>query len=171
RLGIAYALGRASVLPAGVGSFHQRINNQVLGDQLRQDGVHQYEIILDNPSYPDPFIAGTLRYPPSIRVTDPKLADPYNAVAMVSYERTFRSTLFFSATYDFSRDVHRTRLRNLNAPMDITSPVPSSCKPGQITATCVRPQTNQGNVINLESTGTEAGNTFRLTFRDRFSIF
>ena len=41
----------------------------------RLDGTRQYEIVIDNPSYPDPYQSGTVQtlLPPSIRVTDPTL--------------------------------------------------------------------------------------------------
>ena len=37
-------------------------------------GVLQFELVIDNPSYPDPFSSGTIRQTlPSVRVTDPAL--------------------------------------------------------------------------------------------------
>ena len=172
RLGLAYALDGASVLRAGVGIFHQRMLFNIIEIQRRQDGVQQYEVIMDNPSYPDPSQSSSIRTTfPSVRVIDPSLAVPYNFVSMVSYERTFFSTLFVSAAFDLNREVRRPRLRNLNAPMDITSPTPKSCSLGQSRLTCVRPLPDRGNVLNFESTGSETAKNIRLNLRQRFSIF
>ncbi len=174
RIGIAYAIGRATVIRAGAGIFHQRIGHFQIADHLKQSpdrDYPQYEIIIDNPSYPDPFIAGTLRNRPSVKVIDPKFSSPYESVAMISYERTFLNNLFVSASYDFSRELHRFRFRNLNAPLDLTSPTPASCRPEQSSAVCARPQADRGNIINMESTGSETFHSLRLNFRQRFSIF
>jgi hypothetical protein len=90
---------------------------------------------------------------------------------MLSFERTFLNTLFFSVAYDRNREVHRARLRNLNAPMDITSPIPRSCSPGQSKQTCVRPQLDRGNILSLEPSAGASDAALRLNFRGRFSIF
>jgi hypothetical protein len=104
-------------------------------------------------------------------VTDPDLAAPYSLVTLASVERTFFSNLFVSVQWDRIREVHRPRLRNLNAPMDITSVTPASCKPGQSAATCVRPIPGRGNILQLESSASETAKNFRLNYRQRFSIF
>jgi hypothetical protein len=90
---------------------------------------------------------------------------------MFSYERTFLSTLFFSAAYDLNHEVHRVRLRNLNAPVDTTSLVPRSCSPGQSKQTCIRPQPDRGNILSLEPSASAVDSIVRLNFRGRFSIF
>ena len=173
RLAIAWAVGQASVIRAGAGMFHQRVLINAIDLQRRFDGTLQREIIISNPSYPElPLVSGTIEETsPSVRVIDTDLATPYNFIVRASFERTFLSNLFISASYDFSREVHRLRFRNLNAPMDITASVPASCKPGQRPETCVRPQPDQGNIINMESTGFESIHTLQLDYRQRFSIF
>ena len=173
RFAIAWAIDQASVIRAGAGIFHQRIALDLIEAQERLDGSRQSEIFISNPSYPDPFasVGEVIETRPSTRVLDPDLASPYNFVVMGSFERTFSNNIFVQARYDFNREVHRLRFRNMNAPMDITAPVPASCRPGQSAETCVRPQPDQGNIINLESTGLESRHTFQLNFRQRFSIF
>jgi hypothetical protein len=174
RIGIAYAIGRATVIRAGAGIFHESVSHSQIADHLRQSpnrDYPQYEIIIDNPSYPDPFQAGTLRQRPSTKIIDPDFANSSSAIGMFSYERTFFANFFVSASYDFTRQLHRLRLRNLNAPRDITSPAPASCRPGQSSAVCVRPQPEAGNIINMESTGSETGHSVRFSARQRFSVF
>ncbi len=172
RVGFAYGVGRAAVIRAGAGTFHQRVNINTIEANRRFDGTRQFEIIVDNPSFPDAFQAGSVRNTfPSVRVTDPNLAAPYNIMMMLSYERTFLRNLFFSASYDRGREVHRLRTRNLNAPGDITSGKLRSCSPGQRALTCVRLLPDRGNILNLESTASEQPNSIRVNLRQRFSVF
>ena len=172
RLAFAYAIGRATVIRAGGGIYGEMLPLNVVEAYHRLDGKHQYEIVIDNPSYPDPLLSGSIRTTfPSVRVIDPDLVNPFANHVMGSYERTFLSNLFISVSYDYSRVVHRARNRNLNAAMDITSTVPRSCTPGQSAATCLRPDPSRGNIINLESTGGQAQHQARFNFRQRFSIF
>jgi len=173
RFGIAWAIDQASVIRAGAGIFHQRIPLNLIEAQERLDGSRQSEIFISNPSYPDPFVSGgaVTEFRPSTRFLDPDLAAPYNFVVMGSFERTLSNNVFVRAQYDLNREVHRLRFRNVNAPLDITSPVPASCRAGQSKETCVRPRPDLGNIINLESTGLETRHTFQVNFRQRFSVF
>jgi hypothetical protein len=171
RASFAYGLGAATVLRGGLGLYNQRLG---IGDVItlrRFDGTRQFEIVIDNPSYPDPFLAGSVREDrPSIRVADPDLQAPQSALAMISVERTFWRNLLTTASYQFEREWNRFRLRNLNAPYDSTSPVPRACQPEQSADTCVRPDPLQGQVLNLESTASEERHSFNLSARQRFSL-
>ena len=172
RLAFAYSIGPATVIRGGAGIFYSRLNIGQVEDQRRLDGTRQFELVIDRPSYPDPFIEGRIRTTfPSVRVTDPLLQAPSNVVGMLSVERTFARNLLVTASYDYQREDQRFRLRNLNAPVDITSPVLRSCRPEQDASTCLRPDPNRGNVVNLESTGHEIRHALRLSARQRFSIF
>lgn len=172
RLGVAYAIGPATVIRGGGGIFYNRLGSNLVETQNRQNGTHQFEIVIDNPSYPEPFQAGSIRQtPPSVRVTDPRLAATSNTVGMISFERTLPRNLFVTATYEIQRGHNRYRLRNLNAPFDLGAPVLRACRQGQSAETCVRPNPNRGNVLNLESTGREDRQNARVTVRQRFSIF
>ena len=172
RLGFAYALGRATVIRGGGGMFYMRLDMSAVENQRRLDGARQFELVIDSPSYPDPFQAGTIRNtPPSIRVMDSNVEAPYVNVAMASFERTFLTNTFASVAYDYQREYHRLRPRNLNAPYDATASLPRSCRAEQSTATCIRPDPSRGNVVNMESSGNQLRHTLRLNFRQRFSIF
>jgi hypothetical protein len=172
RLGLAYSPGRATVIRGGGGLFYQRLGFGMVESQRRFDGTRQYEIVIDNPSYPDPFAAGTLRQSlPSVRVTDPDLEATKVAITMVSLEKTFLANLIVTATYDYQREFHRLRTRNLNAPYDATSPVRVSCSLATPADACIKPDPSRGNVVNLESTGNEVRHNLRVSARQRFSIF
>src|SRR6185436_3946314 len=104
RLGFAYAVGRATVIRGGAGIFHDRTPMNIIEYYQRLDGTQQREIVLDNPSYPDPFKAGTVRNTfPSVRVFDPYLEATYSGITSASIERTFFANLFASVSYDYGR--------------------------------------------------------------------
>lgn len=171
RIGLAYAPSRATVIRGGGGVFYNRLNIGIVEAMHRLDGVRQYEIVIDNPSYPDPFAAGTLRQTsPSVRVIAPNLVAPQLTVGMISLERTFLSNLLVTASYDYQREHYRFRARNLNAPFDITAPVLRACTLDVPAESCVRPDPNRGNVLQLESTAQEVRHNLRLSVRRRFSV-
>jgi hypothetical protein len=171
RLGIAYALGRATVIRSGAAIFHQRMQQNVVEFQRRLDGTRQFEIVIDNPSYPDPFQEGTLRKTyPSVRVTDPNAVAPYNFVTMISFERTLLTNFLVNVSYDWNAEIRRLRLRNLNAPLpSCVSQLPASASEEEVRA--CRPDPGRGNILNLEATGREESGTLRASLRQRFSIF
>ena len=172
RVGFAYSPGPKMVIRGGGGIFHSRLTTSLVKSQKRFDGAHQFEIVIDNPTYPDPFAGGTIRQTlQSIRVTDPGVVAPYFAVGMVSLERTFFSNLLVTAGYDVQREHHKLRLRNLNAPYDARFEVRRACAADTPADLCLKPDPASGHLLSLESTGNDTKHTFRLSARKRFSIF
>ena len=172
RLGLAYALGQATVIRSGLGVFYSSLGIDLVENQRRLDGTRQFETVIAVPSYPDPFESGTVQnLLPSVRVTDPTLSAPYASAGLISIERTFLTNLFVSATYEYLHEVHRLRFRDLNAPRDITSPVPRSCTNDQSAETCVRPDPTKEEILNLEATMAQIQHSLRFIYRQRFSIF
>ncbi|MBI4520032.1 MAG: hypothetical protein HY701_04295 [Gemmatimonadetes bacterium] len=158
RASVAYALGSSTVVRAGLGIFHSRVGIGIENTLARLDGARQFEIVVTNPSYPDPFQSGdAIIVPPSSRrVRAQDLAAPYDVNSSVQIERSFRGNLFVTASYDYQRGFRLLRSRNLNAP-----------PPGQT----VRPSPSEGNVWRLESTGRSTARAIGLTMRQRLSIF
>ena len=75
RLGYAYALSDSTVLRGGVGLFQNRLQSNTIKQLLRLDGTRQQELVVTNPSYPNPFLSGTTERPPSsVRV--PRAGSP-----------------------------------------------------------------------------------------------
>jgi hypothetical protein len=172
RVGFAFSPGQKMVLRGGAGIFHTRLTTSMVENQMRFDGTRQFEIVIDNPTYPDPFAGGTIRQTlPSVRVTDPNIEAPYFAVGMVSVERTFFSNLLFTASYDVQREHHRLRTRNLNAPYDARFEVRRACSPETPAELCLKPDPERGHILNLESAGNDTKHNFRISARKRFSIF
>jgi hypothetical protein len=172
RAGFVYGVGRATVIRGGVGMFYSRVALNHFATQRRLDGTRQLEIIVDGASYPDPFQSGRVRERrPSVRLVDPRLRNSHLSTGMISVERTFSGNLWMAAIYDYGRESGRLRLRDVNAPADITAPVPRSCRAGQSPETCVRPDPTRGQILSLESTGLLKAHTLRLNIRERFSIF
>ena len=162
RAAFAFAMNPSTVIRGGTGIFYQRYWDWMIQTRLRGDGQRQYDIVIDEPLYdpanPDPFKSGKVAAssPPSIRVTDPDFALPYEVFSSLSVEKTFLKNFFVSVKYEHSRGVHQYRSRNLNAPL-----------PGQTD----RPDPTLGNVWNLESTGFFRNHVFGVNIRERFSIF
>jgi hypothetical protein len=157
RLGVAYALDNSTVVRAGGGVFHQRMDNWIVREVQRLDGKRQSELVVTNPSYPDPFLSGNVNVapPPSRRVWADKLSTPYSVNIALAVERSLPRNLFVSASYDYERGIHMLRSRNLNAPL----------------TPFIRPDPSQGDVWQLESTGLMKWNAVKVAMRQRFSIF
>jgi hypothetical protein len=172
RFGFAYHLGGSTVVRGGSGIFHERLFHFYVQGLQRFDGQRQRTLIIRNPSFPDPLLAGTqsLRLPSSVRVADAELAAPYSWISEASVETTFGSGLVLTGSYRFVRGVHLLRGRNLNAPLDISSTVPRSCTASLDSTHCVRPQPAAGNIIQLESTGLSTSKQLRLGFQQRWSF-
>src|SRR5437867_9916703 len=81
RVGFAYGLGQATVIRGGGGVFYLGMPITNVEDQRRLDGTRQFELVIDNPSYPDPFQSGTMRNK-SIRLMGGNVRSPYVDVGM-----------------------------------------------------------------------------------------
>jgi len=169
RFGFAYHFGGSTVLRGGSGIFHERFGIFELQDLLRFDGQRQRSLIIRNPSYPDPFLAGqsSIRVPSSIRVASPELTTPYTWHTETSLETKTPFGLVLTGSYRFIRGIHLYRGRNLNAPRDITSSIARSCRPGQSEAECVRPDPSRGNIVQIESSGLASNHQFEVGFQQR----
>jgi hypothetical protein len=158
RIGWAYAIGNSTVIRGGVGTFHTRINADTFRTLARLDGTRQYEIQIEQPGWPDPFVSGNVTTvpPPSRRVASPSLANQYYASTALSLEQSFPRNLFISIGGDFNRGIHLPRSRNLNAPL-----------PG----TGAKPFPDEGQIFEVQSGGVGTHKNFKISMRQRFSIF
>jgi hypothetical protein len=158
RIGMAYALGNTTVLRGGAGIFHNYVSDNEFQTIMRLDGTRQYELQVDNPGYPDPFVSGNLKTvpPASRRVAADNLVAQYYATTQVSLERSLPANLFVTVSYDYNRGIKLSRSRNLNAPL-----------PG----TGLKPFPDEGMIIQFQSSGLSSHSNVKLAMRQRFSIF
>lgn len=164
RLGIAWSpfKDRKTTIRAGGGIFYSRYSDNLYANILRYD-VNQYlTLVINNPSYPDPFagdpnltIQNTLK-----RIQADDLAAPYIINFNGSVERQLPKGLIGSVTYNFTRGIHQFRSRNINTPDPVTG---------------IRPDPTQGNLFLLESSASSRYNglLFRLDrrFGRSFQVF
>ncbi len=172
RIGFAYHVGGTTVIRGGSGIFHDRVGLFFRQSVLRFDGERQRTLTIRNPSYPDPFEEGeqTVAVPSSVRILSDDLAAPYSWNSEVSFETALVFGMRVTGAYRFVRGVHLLRGRNLNAPLDVTASTAESCKSGQSDRTCVRPVSDRGDIIQLESTGNSEDHQFTLGFQQRWSF-
>ena len=185
RFGYAYALTDSTVLRGGVGLFHNRLNSNIVERLLRLDGTRQQELVVTNPSFPNPFLSGTADVipPSSIRVRSPDLEAMSDLNSQVSIEQALPGNVLATVSYEYSRSSNRYRSVNLNAPppreTDRRDPIqrdperqPMGRPRGRRRRANVpdRPDPTQGNILELQSTGKSASNTLRFDVRQRLRI-
>ncbi len=175
RLSFAWGITPTTVLRGGAAVFHHTYGLNVRVAQARLNGIRQFETIIDNPSFPNPFQAGMIRDTfPSIRVTGTDLQAPYEIVTGLHLEKTFFANMFVNASYHMRTELRRHRLRDVNAPLpSCLAALPRGLSAGEETAfiqTCRPTDPRSGSILSLEPTGTEEEHLFRVNYRQRFSL-
>jgi hypothetical protein len=155
RIGFAYAIGNSTVIRGGSGLFRGQTGISEFKPYLILDGKRRYEIQVDNPGWPNPFAAGTVR-PISRRRLAPDFQNPYYFSSELGIERQLPANLFVTVNYEIDRGTHPNRDRDINAPLYETG---------------IRPNPNEGQVIQLQSSGASLHQHVYVTMRQRFSIF
>ena len=123
-------------LRGGTGIFYDWFAAQVYEQTLRVDGQRQRDLVVANPSFPNPFIGGVQTIPPASRIqTDPDLQIPYIIQSSFGVETNPFKLFRLTTNYQYQRGVHLLHGRNLNAPV-----------PG-----LGRPDPAAGNITNIES--------------------
>jgi hypothetical protein len=152
RLAFAYAPGnQKTVLRFGAGIFYQYVSDSVTQRALLFDGVRIRELVISDPSFPDPFQSGQTRLPlPSVVRVAHDLRAPYVFQASFSLERELWSKAQMIVEYQTLRGEHLLRSRNINAPLP---------EIGQ------RPDPNFLNINQVESSASMRSNALSVTFR------
>jgi len=146
RLGLTWSPfknGRTTIRGGG-GLFYDWLDPEVYEQTLRVDGTRQRDLVISDPGYPDPFIAGVgeqLR--PSKYMLAENMISPMRAMAIVGLSQQFSANFGSNITYNRSRGYDRFRGRNINAPLN-----------------GVRPDPSLGNVTQVESTANMRGQMF-----------
>ena len=125
RVGLTWALGaKGGVIRTGTGLFYTRLDPSLTLDTIRLDGQRRQEYVIQGPSFfPIPVLSDA-----TARSTIMTKADGLRTgrtwVSNFGYERTLFGPLFASVTYAHERGERLTRLTDINAPLDPTSPRP-----------------------------------------------
>src|SRR5262245_5957448 len=158
RVAFAYAIGNSTVIRGGSAYFRLRLPFDEWQTLQRLDGTRQYEVQIDRPGYPDPFVAGNAKIvpPSSRRVISPAIQAPLYWGSQISLERTLPANLFISVSFDHNRGFHLMRWRDINSPLPVTH---------------LKPFPNEGPIIQKDSRGFAKHSNFKVNLRQRFSIF
>jgi len=161
RLSFALAPGKSRkvVFRGGAGIFYETTGQAAIADMLRFNGQTLQQIVLSNPSYPNPFTAGGVAQtlPNSIVRFAPDLRLPYNLQYSLGVETQLQKSTTFTATYVGMRGFDLFRSRDLNAPLP----------PLYIQ----RPDPEIGTLREIESAGNLTSNALKLTVRTKISRF
>lgn len=110
----------------GAGLFFNWMDASVYEETLQVNGRRVQDVVVYNPSYPDPWLSGSSQVQPSGRVQMAASLDmPTLRQASIGVEHAFSQSTRLNATYRLRDGVHLLRGRNVNAPRaDGTRPEP-----------------------------------------------
>ena len=161
RLSFAFAPGKSRkvVFRGGAGIFYETTGQAAIADMLRFNGQTLGQIVLSNPSYPNPLTAGGVAQtlPNSFVRFAPDLRLPYNLQYSFGVETQLQKSTTFTATYVGDRGFNLFRSRDLNAPLP----------PLYVQ----RPNPEIATLREIESDGNLTSNALKLVVRTRISRF
>jgi hypothetical protein len=155
RFAFAFAPTKHSktVLRGGAGIFYDDLSRSATERSLLFDGVRLREVVISNPSFPDPFSSGQSESPPpSIIRVAPNIRSPQVSQVSVGIEHQLTRRNLVTAEYSVLRGAHLFRSRNINAPL-----------PG----TGLRPDPGFLNINQIESTASERNQALTITVQGR----
>jgi hypothetical protein len=122
---------------AGAGIFYDWYETSLYENTVRQDGFHQYDTIIRNPGYPNPYEGGTVVVTaPSIVRVGTGLSMPTVRRYSLGVEQQILGWLRMRANYFNQHGWNQFRSRNINDPV-----------------LGLRPDQALGNITYLETTG------------------
>lgn len=149
RFGLAWSpfASGTTLIRAGAGLFYSWFDADYFEQTKRVDGQHQRDIVVLNPSFPDPLSNETqITLPPSRIQSDPNMHMPYTAQASLGIERQMWKKFQSRVNYFYQRGVDLLRGHNINA-----------SQPG-----LGRPDATAGNIIQIESTAASTSHTLNV---------
>ena len=161
RLAFAYSpdKSRKTVIRAGAGVFYDRTGANPPGDLQLYNGVILRNVLILDPTYPDPFSGGgsLASRPTDVVQFDPTIHEPYSIQYSLGVERQLTKRTTLALTYNGSRGIDLFRSRDINAPL------PPGYK--------VIPNPAVGLLRNIESSGRQSGNSFEITLRGQMTHY
>ncbi|HLM60562.1 MAG TPA: TonB-dependent receptor, partial [Pyrinomonadaceae bacterium] len=151
RVGIGYSPDnkRRWVLRARAGIFFDRIGLALPLENLRFGEGGQEQIIIDSPSFPDPFAGGSsVNSIPTVRRPNPDLRQPTSFQTQIGFERQLPQGWKLDVSHYWSRGSNLLRSRNINAPIFTEK---------DNFQTARRPLGFNQNILQFESSGKLAG--------------
>ena len=114
RFGLTWAPtpGGKTTLRGSAGIFHNFLQANIYEQTLRIDGVHQRELVIRNPSYPDPGSNGIVPATNKYVLGDFPL--PENVRYSAGIDQNFSPQFRVNALYNYIRQTKLARGRNLN---------------------------------------------------------
>ena len=126
-----------TTIRAGAGIFYDWYETSIYENTIRQDGFHQYDTIIRNPGYPNPYDGGNVVVAnPSIVQVGTDLNMPTVRRYSLGVEQQVLGWLRMRANYFNQYGWNQFRSRNINDPV-----------------LGVRPDATLGNITYLETTG------------------
>ncbi|MBX7171929.1 MAG: carboxypeptidase regulatory-like domain-containing protein [Pyrinomonadaceae bacterium] len=119
----------------GAGVYYDWFETNNLANVLSQDKTQPSEIVIINPSYPNPFLSGISQFlPKSFWQTTDNLKNPYIFLSSIGLEQRLNNTTSLRILYKYEKGVHQFRSRDINAPLN-----------------GLRPNPNFGRIVQVES--------------------
>jgi TonB dependent receptor len=132
----------------GVGVFYNWLETYHLTTIKSQSIEQPSEIIISNPSFPNPFLSGSSQIlPQSFWKVNENLKNPYVFHSSIGVENRLPKNLFIRVNYAYQKGVHQFRARNINAPFN-----------------GIRQNQGLGNIIQLESSAFFLKHTLKVGF-------
>lgn len=150
RVALAWAPGNhTTVFRVGAGIFYDSLSSTIIRRARLFEGLGIRELVILDPTYPDPF-ANLVNPPPSFFRLSPGIRAPYVIDASLGIERQLWRGGYLVVEGQTLRGVHLFRLRNVNAPLPLTG---------------LRPDPNFTNIDQVESSATMRANALNVSFR------
>lgn len=157
RLGFTWSPSKTGKLTfrGGAGIYYNWLETNNLATVLSQDINQPSEIIIINPSYPDPLNSGLNQIlPQSYRQLAANLKNPYIFLASIGMERQLSKITSLRVLYKYQKGIHQFRSRDINAPL---------------ADTLIRPNSSFGRIVQVESSAFFVQNSLNVGLNGRFN--
>jgi hypothetical protein len=160
RVSLAYSPGKGkTILRMGTGVFYDRTGGDFPATVKLHNGVVLYSIQIQNPSFPLTSSSNVKGIPTNLVRFDPHVRTPYAFQYSFGVEHQIRKTVTVTAAYRGQVQIKSFRSVDVNAP--ILPPNP------ELTTVYPRPDSNFGQIQQIESGGRTLLNALDLSFRGR----